>query len=115
MKILDDIKTVSGVHKESDVFDDELILYAYSVLFVLTDIGGKLNEGYVLTKDSAWDEIIDTTIPEFNPIRTYVGLKVRLKFDRPASQHVADALERDVKELEWRLHINLDVDKEEEE
>lgn len=108
MKLLDDIKTISGVHKELDVFDDELILYAHTVLFTLTDIGGTLKTGYSLTKDTAWSAVIDTTIPEFNAIRTYLGLKVRLKFDRPASQHVADALERDVKELEWRLHINLD-------
>lgn len=41
-------------------------------------------------------------------MRTYMHLKVKLIFDPPLSSAAIDAINQQIKELEWRLYVEAD-------
>ena len=41
-------------------------------------------------------------------VKTYVYLKVKLVFDPPLNSSLMDSFERQIKELEWRLNVEVE-------
>lgn len=103
--ILTSIKKLLGISEEYTHFDDDLIMHINSVLIILTQMGIGPPEGYTISDDeNAWDEFISNKT-YFEPVRTYIYLKVKQVFDPPLSSAVMEAMNNMIKELEWRLYI----------
>lgn len=104
--ILKSTKKTLGLADDYDVFDQDIIMHINSVFSTLTQLGVGPPEGYMIESDKdLWEDFISDD-PTYNSIRSYMYLRVRMLFDPPPTSYAIDAMERQIKELEWRLNQN---------
>jgi hypothetical protein len=102
--ILKSIKKILGLNDDYTVFDLDLIIHINSVFSILTQLGVGPEEGFSIEDDSAeWSDFIDDDINQYNLIRSYTFLKVRLMFDPPGTSYQITAAEKQTDEYEWRI------------
>ena len=101
--ILKSVKQRVGLNSDHTAFDEELIEDINTEFVTLHQLGvGPEKVASISSEMETWTDIFgDLDILE--AVKTYVGLRVRLTFDPPASSSVAEAMKRKVEELEWRL------------
>ena len=101
--ILNSIKKMLGVDSEFNAFDVDIIIDINSVFFIMAQMGiGK--QFRIEDESSTWSEYLEGR-EDLEAVKTYVYAKVRQMFDPPTSGILSDALDRTVKELEWRLNV----------
>lgn len=105
--ILTSIKKLLGIAKDYKQFDDDIIMHINTVFMNLTQLGVGPEEGFYIEDDSAeWIEFVDTEMTaQFNAVKTYAYLKVKLLFDPPLSSSVVQSMNNMISELEWRLNV----------
>lgn len=102
--ILTSVKKTLGIAEDYEHFDDDLIIHINSVFAILTQMGIGPKEGFSIeSKINKWEEFTSNKL-FLEPVKTYVGLKVRLIFDPPLSSAVMEAMKQMINELEWRLY-----------
>ena len=107
--ILTSIKKLLGITEEYAHFDDDLIMHINSVFFTLTQLGVGPEDGFRIEDDSAvWSDFIGDDVKNFESVKSYVHLKVRLLFDPPANSTVLESIERMAREYEWRLNLTAE-------
>lgn len=111
--ILTSTKKLLGITEEYECFDADIITHINSVFAVLCQLGAGPADGFSISgKDAVWNDFMpDSTQLGF--IKTYMGHKVRLLFDPPSSTAVAEAIKNTVSELEWRILVEAENTKEE--
>lgn len=99
--ILTSVKKLLGIDESYEHFDSDIIMHINSVLMGLYQIGaGK--EGFTITsKNETWADLMGDKSCE--AVKSYVALKVRMMFDPPASSITAEAINKNISELEWRI------------
>jgi len=103
--ILTSIKKVLGLAADYTEFDEDVLLHINSVFSTLAQLGVGPVGGFMIEDDtSTWDEFIGEDL-EYNAVKTYVCLRVRLLFDPPTTSYLIDAINNQIKELEWRLNV----------
>lgn len=106
--ILDSVKKVLGIPSEYEVFDPDIIMHINTVFFTLSQLGVGPDGGFsISSKSDTWDSYI----PEgsnLEAVKSYVYLRVRILFDPPSSSYVLTSMENQIKELEWRLNVEVD-------
>lgn len=103
--ILDTIKKMLNVPKEETHFDVDIIVGINSAFMVLNQLGvGPKNTFYIEDSTAKWNDF-QRGYADLNPIKTVIYLRTRLVFDPPSNGFVAEAIERQIDELEWRLKI----------
>ena len=101
--ILTSIKKLLGITEDYTHYDQDIIMHINSVLAILTQLGVGPETGFTITDKSAkWEEFISDA-KYFEPVKTYVHLKVKTVFDPPLSSAVMESMNRTIGELEWRL------------
>lgn len=107
--ILEDVKKMIGPSASYDAFDTELIIHINSVFSILKQMGvGPQDETFKISGTSEeWSDFYEEG-ENLEMVKTYIYLKVRLIFDPPQSSFVAEAINRQVSELEWRLNVEVD-------
>lgn len=104
--ILITTKELSGVTATYDCFDKDLVMYINAIFLVLKQIGVGPAEGFVITGDTeTWDEFLPDNKVLRESVKSYMGDKVRLRFDPPTSSALLEALKNNIAEFEWRLNI----------
>lgn len=106
--ILISTKKILGIPETVTYFDNDLVMHINTVLGILTQLGVGPEEGFSISNsNTSWNEFIsDDTSLEM--VKSYVGLKVRMIFDPPVSSAVAEAINRNISELEWRILVNTE-------
>lgn len=108
--ILTSVKKLLGIDKDYTHFNNDLIMHINSVFMVLTQLGVGPSEGFAISDANAvWSDFIGEDDKNFQAIKTYVYMKVRLMFDPPLSSAVLDSMSRTICELEWRLNVQVDI------
>lgn len=103
--ILRSIKKLLMIDDSYTVFDDDIIMHINSVLSILKQMGVGKKEGLTISDDSAvWGDFVDLSANNFNEIKSYVYLKVKLLFDPPQLNSVMESTNRQISELEYRLY-----------
>ena len=103
--VLSSVKKTLGLQPEYTPFDDELVIHVNSVLGTLNQLGIGPVGGFEIQGDAeTWSQFFATEDPRYNPVKSYVTLRVRMIFDPPAQQHLTNAFNEQIKELEWRLN-----------
>ncbi|MCM1524019.1 MAG: hypothetical protein NC120_06135 [Ruminococcus sp.] len=99
--ILVSVKKLLGIGEEYEHFDPDIIMHINSVILSLNQLGvGK--EGFTVTgKNDTWSEFLGDGSIE--AVKSYVSLKVRTMFDPPVSSAVSEAVNANIRELEWRI------------
>ena len=106
--ILTSIKKLLGITAEYTQFDADLIIHINSVFSILTQLGVGPSTGFSLHDEySVWTDFLPEDA-RLEMVKTYVYLKVRLMFDPPDRSAVADAMKRQIDELEFRLNVAAD-------
>lgn len=102
--ILTSIKKLLGITEEYTHFDPDLIIHINTVFAILTQMGVGPEEGFSIEDDTAtWDDFISNNL-YYEPVKSYIHLKVKLLFDPPLSSVVMESMNRMITELETRLY-----------
>jgi len=108
--ILQTIKKMVGIAKLDDAFDTDLILLTNSVIALLSQLGlQEADKTPVIDETTTWDEFLNGR-SDCEMVKTFIGLKVRLIFDPPASSAALQSLNSILAEQEWRI-CNLNTNK----
>lgn len=107
--ILTSIKKLLGPSAEYTNFDHDIILHINTVFADLTQLGVGPAEGFSIEDDTAeWTDYIPD-MKKVESIKTYMYMRVKLIFDNSTlSSSVIAAMERQMKEFEWRLNVECD-------
>lgn len=109
--ILTSIKKLLGITEEYVHFDADIIMHINSVLSTLAQIGVGPSDGFVITGDvETWDDFIPES-QNFENVKQYVYLSVKLVFDPPTQSSVLDSYQRQIDKLEWRLNVAAETPK----
>jgi len=112
--ILISIKKLLGIAEEYEHFDPDIIIHINTVFSILCQLGVGPEWGFQITDESqTWDEFLPYEDPRLNMVKTYIGTKVRLMFDPPQSSALKEAMTATISELEFRLNIQVDPEKDE--
>lgn len=107
--ILTDVKKLLGFDSTYTAFDTDIIIGINSAIGVLYQLGVANDDECVVVTGTTetWDDIIDDAA-NLEMIKQYVYLRTRRIFDPPASSSVMQAIDNEVKELEWRIQAIVD-------
>lgn len=103
MSILSDVKEFNQVPAFDNGFDQVLIMNINMALMELAQLGVGPPGGFTVESgDETWMSIVEGS-KEFEAVKVFVCLKVKMVFDPPSSSTVAEAYNKTLDELEWRL------------
>ena len=106
--ILNSIKKLLGITAEYTNFDTDIIMHINSVFMILNQLGVGPSKCFRIEDEyTTWDEYI-TEDNDLDAVKTYMYLKVKLLFDPPLNSSLMDSFERQIKELEWRLNVEVE-------
>lgn len=109
--ILTSVKKALGIPSDYEHFDRDILLHLNTVMSILNQLGVGPEEGFIVEDDSTlWSDLFDGDIDtnKMMYVKSYVCLRVRLLFDPPTSSGAIDAMERQMRELEWRITVTRD-------
>lgn len=114
--ILTSIKKLLGIDEEYEHFDSDIIMHINSALMTLTQLGIGPAEGYsILSKLETWQNFLGDTA-SLEAVKQYIFIDVKLAFDTSTTSNATlEALNRKKEELVWRLLIQRESMKDEEE
>ena len=105
--ILTSIKKLLGIAEDYEHFDQDIIMHINLILMVLNQLGIGKENFTISDKFSTWNDFLSDSV-NFEAVKTYVYLKVKLIFDPPLSSTAIESTNRLIKEYEWRLNILAD-------
>lgn len=109
--ILATVKRVCNIADPDTSFDNELILFTNTVLMELMQEWHGMNHAFKLEDGTeTWDQLLGEDT-DYEAVKELVGLKVRLIFDTPTSGSVLQAIQDQIKNLEWRLYFWKDLER----
>lgn len=115
MSILDTIKQLLGISSEDTSFDIDIIIFINTALSVLYQMGiDEAKEVGIIDETTMWEDLIDDRT-DLEPLKTYIYFKVKAMFDPPTNTSSREAMDRVIKELEWRITNMLTINKTQEE
>lgn len=101
--ILTSIKKLLGITEEYEYFDTDIIIHINSVFLILNQLGiGPDQPFHISGKKDTWFNFF-SEVSTIELVKSYMYLKVRLLFDPPSTGVLHEAMERQIKEFEWRL------------
>ena len=105
--ILTSTKKMLGIDESYTHFDPDIIMHINTAFFNLNQLGvGPETPFMIEDKSTDWDEFAGEGDAE--AVKTYVFLKVRSYFDPPQNGTHINAMNEQIKELEWRLNAQVD-------
>ncbi len=111
--ILNDIKKLLGISEDCKDFDTDLVLHINTVFMILGQLGVGDKLFVISGPDNKWNEYLSDG-DDLEAVKTYIHLKVKLIFDPPLNAAIVAAIQETIKELEWRLNVQVDTERKEE-
>ena len=106
--ILTSIKKLLGIAEEDTSFDQDIIMHINTVFAILAQLGVGPANGFSIEDDSAiWEDYLGNAT-NLELVKSYIYMKVRSMFDPPTSSILADAMNKNISELEWRINTTVD-------
>ncbi len=105
--ILNSIKKLLNIEESNNDFDAELIININSVFMVLGQLGLHDKAFRITDATTKWDSYLKDS-DDLDAVKSYIYLKVKLIFDPPLNSSVMEALKEQIRELEWRLNIQVE-------
>jgi hypothetical protein len=105
--ILTGTKKILGLAEDYTAFDHDVITHINTAFSTLTQLGVGPAAGFMIEDETAvWSDFITDNDLQYNSVKTYVYMRVRMLFDPPGTSFVITALNEQIKELEWRLNVH---------
>lgn len=106
--ILITIKEKLGLAKDYDAFDTDVISNINTSLMILRQLGVGPSNGFRITGTTeTWRDFIGERI-DLEGVKDFIYDRARIVFDPPTSAAALQALKDEVKELEFRLNVEVD-------
>lgn len=106
--ILITIKKLLGIAADDTSFDVDVIVHINMAINVLLQLGVGPATGFSITGNTeTWSDYI-SDMSKLEMVKTYIYLKVKLVFDPPAQSRVIESYENQIKELDFRLNVQVD-------
>ena len=106
--ILTSIKKLLGIAEEDTSFDQDIIMHINTVFAILAQLGVGPANGFSIEDDGAiWGDYLGN-VTNLELVKSYIYMKVRSMFDPPTSSILADAMNKNISELEWRINTMVD-------
>lgn len=102
------IKKKIGIDADYKAFDEDIIADINTVLFSLNQIGIGVEDFSINDETALWTDFLGET-KNYEAVKTYIYIKVKLMFDPPTSSFVITAMEKQASELEWRLNVKYET------
>lgn len=107
--ILTSIKKLLGITAEYKQFDPDLIIHINSVFLILKQLGIGPEQGFSISGEyENWNQFLPEGSTNFEAVKSYMYIKVKLLFDPPTSSAVMEAMNRIASEYEWRLDVEAE-------
>lgn len=107
--ILYSVKRILGMEDDYTAFDFDIITHINAAFSTLNQLGVGPEAGYFIADaQNEWPEFV-VPANQLNLVKTYVYLKVRYLFDPPTTSFLLDAMDKQIKEYEWRLNVFREV------
>lgn len=101
--ILTSTKKLLGITEEYKHFDADIITHINSVFMILHQLGvGPVGGFSIAGEYEKWSDFTSDVL-SYEPVKSYVYLKVKLLFDPPLSSAVMESTNKLINELEYRL------------
>lgn len=103
--ILTSIKKLLGIAEEYNNFDTDIVIHINSVLMILRQMG--VGSAFAITgKEEIWLDYLgdETTMAQFNAVKSLIYLRVRMLFDPPTNGTVMQSFKEQIAELEYRVY-----------
>lgn len=114
--ILDTTKKLIGSEPDCDDFDADIIVEINSVIGILSQIGVKAPDGFMVLDDTTtWADYLGDQLAQLSMVQSYIAAKVKIAFDPPQNGTLMDSLNRRINELEWRIQAQTNYTPKEEE
>lgn len=105
--ILKSIRKMLGPSETYTHFDNDIIMHINSAFNTLHQLGVGPEKGFYIEDESTtWDEYLKKP-GLLQSVKYFVYLKVKLGFDPPANSFLVDAIQKDIKEYEWRINVMI--------
>lgn len=105
--ILTTTKKILGIAEDNTDFDLDVITHINTAFSTLTQLGIGPTTGFMIEDESSdWFDFTPDDDPQYNSVKTYVYLRVRMIFDPPTTSYVIQAMNDQIKELESRLSMH---------
>lgn len=109
--ILASVKKICNVLEDDNSFDQELIIFINSALMVIMQEWHGMDHAFRLEDGTeTWDDLLGEDT-DYEGVKELIGLKVKLMFDPPTNSAVTQAMNDQIKDLEWRLYLWKDNDR----
>lgn len=109
--ILNHIKKMLGPGETHSHFDTDIVTHINAAFMELQQMGVGPESGFAIKDTSeTWDEYLPVDDKNFEAVKTYVYIYVKLIFDPPLNSSVLNALKEQMSRLEWRLNFNSECD-----
>lgn len=106
--ILTSIKKLLGIAEEDTSFDQDIIMHINTVFAILAQLGVGPVNGFSIEDDGTiWSDYLGNAT-NLELVKSYIYMKVRSMFDPPTSSILADAMNKNISELEWRINTTVD-------
>jgi len=106
--ILTSIKKLLGIEEAYLHFDPDIIIHINSAFFNLNQLGVGPTTGFrIQDAEAKWVDFVGERL-DLESIKSYIYLKTRLVFDPPQMGYLVDAIKDQIKELEWRLNVQVE-------
>ena len=102
--ILEYVKpNLGGIPEDCTAFDSEIISYINSSIMIVSQLVPGVTKNFsVKSSADTWHDFF-SNIDEYQAIKDFIVLRVKLRFDPPSSSFVLKAFQEELKELEWRI------------
>lgn len=106
--ILLTIRKMLGGSAEYDVFDVDLCSFINSSIMKLYQMGiGEIGFS-VNGPEKTWRDYLGDDFEKLRSVVDFIYTEVRMKFDPPSNSFVMNAMKENLKELEWRLIVQVE-------
>lgn len=110
--ILNSVKKALGVTPEYEIFDSDIVMHINSVFMVLAQMGiGPANGFRIEDSTAEWTDFLPNEDENFESVKSYICMKVRLLFDPPSSSTHMECIKQLISEFEWRLNFEAEESK----
>lgn len=110
--ILYSVKGFLGIGIDNCAFDEQIIMYINMALQILTQLGasecGDMDSMGISGMEETWRDFLGPYDLLLSMVKTYTGMYVRLYFDPPANSFTVSSVENQLKELTWRIEIEVE-------
>lgn len=104
ISILNSTKKKLGLSEDYTAFDQDVIDFINGIFVTLNDLGVGPESGFMIEDaSSTWVDFLGLD-PRQNSVKNYVYLRARMLFDPPTIGYLVEAMDRQIKELEWRIN-----------